>query len=127
MHQNAVVVVVHAGQAPLNVCVQRAFSDFQPNDIAYVLADPRRFRLLTFPDISFYDRFRQRFNYRLRIGPRRRRAALASRPPAQVAPVGAAPRSSGVTVQQQSVAGCESASRDAALPTPTDRVAMIID
>ncbi len=81
--ENAVVAVVHAGQAPLNVCVdgQEAFSDFQPNDIAYVLADPRRFRLVTFADVSFYDRFRQRFNYRLRqIGPRRRRPALTSRP-----------------------------------------------
>jgi hypothetical protein len=111
--ENAVVAVVHAGQAPVNVCVdgQEDFSHFRPNDIAYVLADPRRFRLVTFPDVSFYDRFRQRFNDRLRqISPRRRRAALASRPRGQIAPVGAAPRSSGVTVQQQSVAGCESAS-----------------
>ncbi len=68
--QNTPITVVQNGRFPINVAVdgQESFDDFQPQDVAHVTADPRRFRLVTFRDISFYDRFRQRFNYRIRPG-----------------------------------------------------------
>jgi hypothetical protein len=52
------------GRFPISVCVdgQESFDDFAPNDVAHISADPRRFQLVTFPDTSFYGRFRQRFN-----------------------------------------------------------------
>jgi hypothetical protein len=52
------------------VCVdgQESFSEFSPNDVAHIEADPRRFRLVTFPDTPFFGRFRQRFNYKIRPG-----------------------------------------------------------
>src|SRR5919201_6925768 len=66
------ITIVQAGRFPINVCVdgQESFDAFEPGDIAHVSADPRRFRLGTFRDVSFYDRFRQRFNYRIRPGHR---------------------------------------------------------
>ena len=66
------ITIVQAGRFPINVCVdgQESFDAFEPGDIAHVSADPRRFRLVTFRDVSFYDRFRQRFNYRIRPGHR---------------------------------------------------------
>jgi NAD+ kinase len=64
------VTIVQAGRFPINVCVdgQESFDTFEPQDVAHVAADPRRFRLVTFRGVSFYDRFRQRFNYRIRPG-----------------------------------------------------------
>jgi NAD+ kinase len=66
------ITLVHLGRFPINVCVdgQESFDQFSPNDVAHIAADPRRFRLVTFPDTSFYSRFRQRFNYRIRPGQR---------------------------------------------------------
>jgi NAD+ kinase len=66
------ITLVQVGRAPINVCVdgQESFDEFGPNDVAHIRADPRRFRLVTFPDTSFYGRFRQRFNYRIRPGHR---------------------------------------------------------
>jgi NAD+ kinase len=66
------ITVVQNGRFPINVCVdgQQTFDAFQPGDVAHIRADPRRFRLVTFRDVSFYDRFRQRFNYRIRPGHR---------------------------------------------------------
>jgi NAD+ kinase len=64
------ITLVQLGRFPISVCVdgQESFDDFAPNDVAHVSADPRRFQLVTFPDTSFYGRFRQRFNYRIRPG-----------------------------------------------------------
>jgi NAD+ kinase len=64
------ITAVQVGRFPISVCVdgQETFDDFQPNDVAHIGADPRRFRLVTFRDTSFYGRFRQRFNYRIRPG-----------------------------------------------------------
>jgi NAD+ kinase len=64
------ITVVQAGRFPISVCVdgQDSFDSFAPDDVAHITADPRRFRLVTFRDTSFYDRFRQRFNYRIRPG-----------------------------------------------------------
>jgi NAD+ kinase len=66
------ITLVQVGRFPINVCVdgQESFDEFGPNDVAHIRADPRRFRLVTFPDTSFYGRFRQRFNYRIRPGHR---------------------------------------------------------
>jgi NAD+ kinase len=66
--QDTEITVVQNGRFPINVCVdgQESFDAFEPEDVARIAADPRRFRLVTFRDISFYDRFRQRFNYRIR-------------------------------------------------------------
>ncbi|HEY0582246.1 MAG TPA: NAD(+)/NADH kinase [Chloroflexota bacterium] len=68
--ENTPVTLVHVGRFAINVCVdgQESFDDFAQNDVAHVTADPRRFRLVTFKDTSFYGRFRQRFNYRIRPG-----------------------------------------------------------
>jgi NAD+ kinase len=62
--------VEQAGRFPINVCVdgQETFDEFKPGDVATVESDPRRIRLVSFKDVSFYDRFRQRFNYRIRVG-----------------------------------------------------------
>ena len=62
------ISIVHVGRSPISVCVDgdESFDDFSPNDVAHVSDDPRRFQLVTFPDTSFYSRFRQRFNYRIR-------------------------------------------------------------
>jgi NAD+ kinase len=67
------ITVVHNGRFPINVAVdgQAAFDSLQKGDVAHIAADPRRFRLVTFRDVSFYDRFRQRFNYRIRPGHQR--------------------------------------------------------
>ncbi len=64
------ITIVHTGRFPINVCAdgQESFDELSRGDIAHVRADPRRFRLVTFKDLSFYDRFRQRFNYRIRPG-----------------------------------------------------------
>jgi NAD+ kinase len=64
------ITLVQLGRFPISVCVdgQETFDDFAPNDVAHIRADPRRFQLVTFPDTSFYGRFRQRFNYRIRPG-----------------------------------------------------------
>jgi NAD+ kinase len=68
--QSTPITAVQVGRFPISVSVdgQESFEDFCPNDVAHVAADPRRFRLVTFPDTSFYGRFRQRFNYRIRPG-----------------------------------------------------------
>ncbi|HEV7665706.1 MAG TPA: hypothetical protein VGQ62_19405, partial [Chloroflexota bacterium] len=70
------VTLVQVGRFAINVCVdgQESFDDFASGDVAHITADPRRFRLVTFKDTSFYDRFRQRFNYRIR--PTHRPSAL---------------------------------------------------
>jgi NAD+ kinase len=64
------ITLVQMGRFPVNVCVdgQESFDRFEPNDVAHIAADPRQFRLVTFPDTSFYGQFRQRFNYRIRPG-----------------------------------------------------------
>jgi NAD+ kinase len=64
------ITIVHLGRFPISVCVdgQESFDEFSPNDVAHIRADPRRFQLVTFPDTSFYGRFRERFNYRIRPG-----------------------------------------------------------
>jgi NAD+ kinase len=66
------IEVVQIGRYPISVCVdgQDSFDEFSPGDVAHISADPRRFRLVTFRDTSFYGRFRQRFNYRIRPGHR---------------------------------------------------------
>ena len=67
------ITCVQLGRFPISVCVdgQESFDEFAPNDVAHIRADPRRFQLVTFPDTSFYGRFRERFNYRIRPGARR--------------------------------------------------------
>ena len=64
------ITAVQAGRDPISVSVdgQETFDDFSPNDVAHISADPRRFRLVTFRNVSFYGRFRQHFNYRIRPG-----------------------------------------------------------
>jgi NAD+ kinase len=64
------ITIAHVGRFAVNVCVdgQESFDEFGPNDVAHITADPRKFRLVTFRDTSFYGRFRQRFNYRIRPG-----------------------------------------------------------
>jgi NAD+ kinase len=64
------ITAVQVGRFPISVCVdgQETFDFFEPHDVAHIAADPRRFRLVTFKDTSFYGRFRQRFNYRIRPG-----------------------------------------------------------
>jgi NAD+ kinase len=64
------ITLVQVGRFPINVCTdgQESFDEFAPNDVAHIVADPRRFRLVTFKGTSFYGRFRQRFNYRIRPG-----------------------------------------------------------
>jgi NAD+ kinase len=64
------ITIIQLGRFPISVAVdgQESFDDFAPNDVAHIAADPRRFQLVTFPDTSFYGRFRQRFNYRMRPG-----------------------------------------------------------
>jgi NAD+ kinase len=64
------IELVQVGRFAISVCVdgQDTFDEFGPNDVAHISADPRRFRLVTFRDTSFYGRFRQRFNYRIRPG-----------------------------------------------------------
>lgn len=64
------ITLVQVGRFPINVCVdgQESFDEFEPHDVAHIVADPRRFRLVTFKGTSFYGRFRQRFNYRIRPG-----------------------------------------------------------
>jgi len=66
------ITLVQVGRFPISVCVdgQDSFDEFAPNDVAHIIADPRRFRLVTFKGTSFYGRFRQRFNYRIRPGHR---------------------------------------------------------
>jgi NAD+ kinase len=62
------ITAVQVGRDAISVCVdgQESFDEFSPGDVAHISADPRRFRLVTFRDVSFYGRFRQRFNYRIR-------------------------------------------------------------
>ena len=64
------ITIIQVGRFPINVCVdgQESFDEFAPRDVAHIRADRRRFRLVTFRDTSFYGRFRQRFNYRIRPG-----------------------------------------------------------
>jgi NAD+ kinase len=66
------ITLIQLGRFPISVCVdgQESFDEFAPNDVAHISADPRKFRLVTFPDTSFYGRFRERFNYRIRPGVR---------------------------------------------------------
>ncbi len=66
------ITLVQIGRFPISVSVdgQESFDEFAPNDVAHISADPRRFQLVTFSDTSFYGRFRQRFNYRIRPGTR---------------------------------------------------------
>jgi NAD+ kinase len=66
------ITLVQVGRFPINACVdgQESFDEFAPNDVAHIVADSRRFRLVTFKGTSFYGRFRQRFNYRIRPGHR---------------------------------------------------------
>ena len=66
------ITLVQVGRFPISVCVdgQESFDAFAPDDVAHIVADPRRFRLVTFKGTSFYGRFRQRFNYRIRPGHR---------------------------------------------------------
>jgi NAD+ kinase len=70
--ESATITLVQVGRFPISVCVDghESFDDFAPNDVAHIAADPRRFHLVTFRDTSFYGRFRQRFNYRIRPGHR---------------------------------------------------------
>lgn len=63
------ITVVHNGRFPINVCVdgQESFDMMSNGDVAHLRAHPdRRFVLVTFRDVSFYARFQQRFNYRIR-------------------------------------------------------------
>ena len=64
------ITIIQLGRFPISVCVdgQESFDEFAPNDVAHITADLRQFQLVTFPDTSFYGRFRQRFNYRIRPG-----------------------------------------------------------
>jgi NAD+ kinase len=68
--ESTAITLVHGGRFPINVCVdgQESFDSFSNNDVAHIHADPRQFQLVTFRDTSFYGRFRQRFNYRIRPG-----------------------------------------------------------
>lgn len=64
------ITCIQRGRFPISVCVDghESFDEFAFDDVAHITADPRRFQLVTFPDTSFYGRFRQRFNYRIRPG-----------------------------------------------------------
>jgi NAD+ kinase len=64
------ITIISLGRFPISVCVdgQESFDEFAPNDVAHIATDPRCFQLVTFGDTSFYSRFRQRFNYRIRPG-----------------------------------------------------------
>jgi NAD+ kinase len=64
------ITAIQGGRDAISVCVdgQESFDEFSPGDVAHISADPRRFRLVTFSDVSYYGRFRQRFNYRIRPG-----------------------------------------------------------
>jgi NAD+ kinase len=68
--ESTAITLVHNGRFPINVCVdgQESFDSFSNADVAHIVADPRKFQLVTFRDTSFYGRFRQRFNYRIRPG-----------------------------------------------------------
>jgi len=68
--ESSVITVAQVGRFPISVCVdgQESFDEFRPNDVAHIAADERRFQLVTFRDSSFYGRFKQRFNYRIRPG-----------------------------------------------------------
>jgi len=68
--ESTAITLVHNGRFPINVCVdgQESFDTFSNEDVAHIVADPRKFQLVTFRDTSFYGRFRQRFNYRIRPG-----------------------------------------------------------
>ena len=68
--ESTAITLVHNGRFPISVCVdgQESFDSFSNQDVAHITADPRKFRLVTFRDTSFYGRFRQRFNYRIRPG-----------------------------------------------------------
>jgi NAD+ kinase len=68
--ESTAITLVHNGRFPINVCVdgQESFDSFSNEDVAHIVADPRKFQLVTFRDTSFYGRFRQRFNYRIRPG-----------------------------------------------------------
>ena len=68
--ESSTITVVQVGRFPISVCVdgQETFDEFAPNDVAHIAADERRFQLVTFRDSSFYGRFKQRFNYRIRPG-----------------------------------------------------------
>jgi NAD+ kinase len=68
--ESTAITLVHNGRFPINVCVdgQESFDSFSNKDVAHIVADPRKFQLVTFRDTSFYGRFRQRFNYRIRPG-----------------------------------------------------------
>ncbi len=68
--ESSTITVVQVGRFPISVCVDGAesFDEFGPSDVAHLAADERRFRLVTFRDSSFYGRFKQRFNYRIRPG-----------------------------------------------------------
>jgi NAD+ kinase len=68
--ESTAITLVHTGRFPINVCVdgQESFDSFSNEDVAHIVADPRKFQLVTFRDTSFYGRFRQRFNYRIRPG-----------------------------------------------------------
>jgi NAD+ kinase len=70
--ESATITLVQVGRFPISVCVDghESFDDFAPNDVAHIASDPRQFQLVTFRDTSFYGRFRQRFNYRIRPGHR---------------------------------------------------------
>lgn len=62
------ITIIHVGRFPISVNCdgQESFDEFSTRDVAHITADPRRFQLVTFPDTSFYSRFRERFNYRIR-------------------------------------------------------------
>jgi NAD+ kinase len=81
--ETTAITAVHGGRFPISVCVdgQETFDTFSSDDIAHIAADTRRFRLVTFKDTSFYGRFRQRFNYRIRPGHRPRRPSQAESEP----------------------------------------------
>jgi NAD+ kinase len=70
--ESSTITVIQVGRFPISVSVdgQESFDDFAPNDVAHIAADAQRFRLVTFRDTSFYGRFKQRFNYRIRPGHR---------------------------------------------------------
>jgi hypothetical protein len=70
--ESSVITVAQVGRFAISVCVdgQESYDTFEPNDVAHIAADERRFQLVTFPDTSFYGRFKQRFNYRIRPGHR---------------------------------------------------------
>jgi NAD+ kinase len=80
--ESTAITLVHNGRFPINVCVdgQESFDSFSNEDVAHIVADPRKFQLVTFRDTSFYGRFRQRFNYRIRPGYRASRVFHEHKP-----------------------------------------------